>query len=87
MPEAASPSPAASAAWTSWCGTCSNKSAGVDLPTAVRMATLTPATIIGLQDEIGSLAAGKRADLLLLDGELNVTRVFLDGEAVTFHTS
>ena len=60
---------------------------GLDLPTAVRMATLTPATIIGLQDEIGSLAAGKRADLLLLDGELNVTSVFLDGEAVTLHTS
>ena len=60
---------------------------GLDLPTAVRMATLTPATIIGLQDEIGSLAAGKRADLLLLDGELNVTRVFLDGEAVTLHAS
>ena len=56
---------------------------GLDLPTAVCMATLTPATIIGLQDEIGSLAAGKRADLLLLDVELNVTRVFLDGEAVT----
>jgi N-acetylglucosamine-6-phosphate deacetylase len=58
---------------------------GLDLPTAVRLATLTPATIIGLQDEIGSLAAGKRADLLFLDAELNVTRVFLDGEAVTLH--
>jgi N-acetylglucosamine-6-phosphate deacetylase len=56
---------------------------GVDLPTAVRMATLTPATIVGLQDEIGSLAAGKRADLLFLDAGLNVTRVFLDGEVVT----
>ena len=32
---------------------------GLDLPTAVRMATLTPATIIGLQDDIGSLAAGQ----------------------------
>ena len=56
---------------------------GLDLPTAVRMATLTPATIIGLQDEIGSLATGKRADLLFLDANLDVTRVFLDGEAVT----
>lgn len=60
---------------------------GLDLPTAVRMASLTPATIIGLQDEIGSLAAGKRADLLFLDAELNVTKVFLDGEAVALHTS
>lgn len=55
---------------------------GLDLPAAVRMASLTPATIIGLQDEIGSLAAGKRADLVLLDRELNVTRVFVDGETI-----
>ena len=58
---------------------------GLDLPTAVRMATLTPATIIGLQGDIGSLAAGKRADLLFLDTGLNVTSVFVDGEAVTLH--
>jgi len=51
------------------------------------MASLTPATIIGLQDEIGSLAAGKRADLLFLDAALNVTNVFLDGEAVVLYTS
>jgi N-acetylglucosamine-6-phosphate deacetylase len=55
---------------------------GLDLPTAVRMASLTPATIIGLQDEIGSLAAGKRADLVFLDNGLNVSRVFVDGEVV-----
>jgi N-acetylglucosamine-6-phosphate deacetylase len=54
---------------------------GLDLPTAVRMASLTPAMIIGLQDEIGSLAVGKRADLLFLDAELEITRVFVDGEA------
>jgi N-acetylglucosamine-6-phosphate deacetylase len=54
---------------------------GLDLPTAVRMASLTPAMIIGLPDEIGSLAVGKRADLLFLDAELEITRVFVDGEA------
>jgi N-acetylglucosamine-6-phosphate deacetylase len=53
---------------------------GVNLTAAVRMASLTPATILGLQDEIGSLAAGKRADLLFLDGGLNVTKMFLAGE-------
>ena len=52
---------------------------GLDLPAAVRMATLTPATILGLQDEIGSLAVGKRADLLFLDAHLNVTRVLVEG--------
>lgn len=64
-----------------------HRQVGLDLPTAVRMATLTPATIVGLQDEIGSLAVGKRADLLLLDAELNVARVVLDGEAVMHHAS
>jgi N-acetylglucosamine-6-phosphate deacetylase len=60
---------------------------GLDLPTVVRMATLTPATIVGLQDDIGSLAPGKRADLLFLDAELRVTKVFLDGEPVALHPS
>ena len=55
---------------------------GLDLPIAVRMATLTPARIAGLEGEIGSLAPGKRADLLLLDAGLNVLRAFVDGEAV-----
>jgi len=55
---------------------------GLNLPTAVRMASLTPATILGLDDEIGSLAPGKRADLLFLDAALGVTKVFVDGEEV-----
>jgi len=56
---------------------------GLELPAAVRMATLTPATIIGWQDEIGSLAKGKRADLLFLDADLHVSAVFLDGVATS----
>jgi N-acetylglucosamine-6-phosphate deacetylase len=60
---------------------------GLDRATAVRMATLTPATIVGLQHEIGSLAPGKRADLLFLDAGLNVTRVFLDGEQALLQPS
>jgi N-acetylglucosamine-6-phosphate deacetylase len=57
---------------------------GLDLPAAVRMATLTPAAIAGLQDDVGCLAEGRRADLLFLDADLNVTQVFLDGEPVSF---
>ena len=52
---------------------------GVDLPTAVRMASLTPARTLGLDRQIGSLEAGKRADFLLLDADLNVRAVYLDG--------
>jgi N-acetylglucosamine-6-phosphate deacetylase len=43
------------------------------------MASLTPATIIGRQDELGSIEVGKRADLVVLDRELKVRRVFVDG--------
>ena len=56
---------------------------GLELPAAVRMATLTPAAIIGWQDQIGSLAPGKRADLLFLDADLQVTTVLVDGVATS----
>jgi N-acetylglucosamine-6-phosphate deacetylase len=57
--------------------------AGLDLPAAVRMASLTPATIIGWQDEIGSLSTGKRADLVFLDANLQVSTVLVDGVATS----
>jgi N-acetylglucosamine-6-phosphate deacetylase len=49
------------------------------LPEVIRMATLTPARILGRDAELGSLEPGKRADLLVLDHELQVRRVFVDG--------
>jgi N-acetylglucosamine-6-phosphate deacetylase len=56
--------------------------AGVDLFTAVRMASLTPATILGLQADFGSLEAGKHADVLILNHQLEIQRVFVGGEEV-----
>jgi N-acetylglucosamine-6-phosphate deacetylase len=53
---------------------------GVPLAQVVRMATLTPARISGQDHEIGSIAPGKRADLLGLDRELQVKQVYLAGE-------
>jgi N-acetylglucosamine-6-phosphate deacetylase len=52
---------------------------GVPLEVAVRMASLTPARIAGWDHEIGSLAPGKRADLVVLDRELHVRQVYRDG--------
>ena len=46
---------------------------GVSLVETVRMASLTPARIAGLGRETGSIEVGKRADLVVLDRELNVT--------------
>jgi N-acetylglucosamine-6-phosphate deacetylase len=45
----------------------------------IKMASLTPARIAGWDAEIGSLAAGKRADIVVLDKDLQVQRVFKDG--------
>jgi len=59
-----------------------HRTAGVPLPEAVRMASLTPARIIGLNAEIGSLHVGKRADLLVLDAELSVKQVYVGGSRV-----
>jgi N-acetylglucosamine-6-phosphate deacetylase len=47
---------------------------------AVRMGSLTPAERVGMQKEIGSLARGKRADVLVLNRDLRVKRVFIGGE-------
>jgi N-acetylglucosamine-6-phosphate deacetylase len=46
------------------------------------MATLTPARIAGWDRELGSIAVGKRADLLVLGSDLTVRRVFRDGEEI-----
>ncbi|MBA4062957.1 MAG: N-acetylglucosamine-6-phosphate deacetylase [Isosphaera sp.] len=59
-----------------------HRSAGVPLPEAVRMATLTPARILGVDAGVGSLEAGKRADLVVLDAELNVRQVYVGGERI-----
>jgi imidazolonepropionase-like amidohydrolase len=42
--------------------------AGLSPADALRAATIWPAEFLGMSDSIGSIATGKRADLLLLDG-------------------
>jgi N-acetylglucosamine-6-phosphate deacetylase len=50
------------------------------LPELIRMASLTPARLAGLQAERGSLEVGKRADILVLDEQLQLREVWLAGE-------
>ncbi|MGI8980292.1 MAG: N-acetylglucosamine-6-phosphate deacetylase [Pirellulaceae bacterium] len=45
----------------------------------IKMASLTPARIAGWDPEIGSLAPGKRADIVVLSRDWQVQRVFKDG--------
>ena len=56
------------------------------LSEVIRMASLTPAERAGVADEVGSLAPGKRADVLVLNQRLRVKGVFLGGEAVSSAT-
>lgn len=49
------------------------------LAAAVQMTSTTPARALGL-DHVGSLRAGRDADLVVLDQDLHVTAVMADGE-------
>ncbi|HJT82007.1 MAG TPA: amidohydrolase family protein [Chthoniobacterales bacterium] len=43
--------------------------AGIPAPEVLRMATLTPATVMGVTNDRGVIAAGKMADMILVDGD------------------
>ncbi len=55
------------------------ESMDLSLPDAFRMASLTPATILGVSDRKGSLEVGKDADVVILDDDLRVTRTVARG--------
>ena len=52
----------------------------VERDVAVRMASTTPAAVLGLEHERGHIAAGYRADLVLLSPEGEVRGVWVAGE-------
>ncbi len=56
--------------------------AGMSLVEAVRAATWNPARALGIQGQLGSLGAGKTADLVLLSPELDVVATYVAGECV-----
>jgi N-acetylglucosamine-6-phosphate deacetylase len=58
------------------------KMTGIDLPTAVRMASLNPARQIGLSETKGSIEIGKDADIILFDENINVKRTIIKGVTV-----
>ncbi len=55
---------------------------GIPLESAVTAATIAPAKAIKRDDEIGSLEKGKAADLVLLDPQLRVKAVFINGKRI-----
>jgi imidazolonepropionase-like amidohydrolase len=61
--------------------------AGLDRDTALRAVTINPAKIMGVQDRIGSLEAGKDADFCVWSGDpldfySKVERAYIDGREI-----
>lgn len=55
------------------------KHTGASLVEVMKCASYNPAKALGLTDR-GEIAVGKRADLVIVDGKMNVKKVFLNGE-------
>jgi N-acetylglucosamine-6-phosphate deacetylase len=51
----------------------------VDVPTALAMASRVPAEFLRLDAELGRIAPGYRANLVLLDDDLKVRTTWIDG--------
>lgn len=56
--------------------------AGIPLEDVARMASETPARIMGVYDRKGSLASGKDADIMMFDRDLNLTGVVQMGREI-----
>jgi len=55
------------------------KATKAPLHEVIRMASLTPARVLGVEKHVGSLEAGKQADLLVLNPDLQIQQVYVDG--------
>lgn len=55
---------------------------GISKEEAILSATLNPAKALGCDQEIGSIAPGKRADFILCDENLNRKKVYLAGKEI-----
>ena len=56
--------------------------AGVPLIDAVHMMTLTPARILHIDKEKGSLEIGKDADIVIFDNQININNTILKGHVI-----
>jgi N-acetylglucosamine-6-phosphate deacetylase len=56
---------------------------GLDIVEAARMASEYPAEFLGVGHELGRIAPGYRANLVLMDDELDVQKTWIDGLAST----
>ena len=55
-------------------------SLGIPMNEAVKMGSINPARDLGISDDYGSIREGKKASLVLTDGQLNISAVWVAGE-------
>jgi len=55
---------------------------GIDEADAVRAATYNPACALGVQDKVGTIAAGKLADFIICRSDYTGRRVFIGGKEI-----
>lgn len=55
---------------------------GVEQAEALRMASLYPAEFLGIAAQVGRIAVGQRADLVLLDTQGQVTATYIGGQQI-----
>lgn len=58
------------------------KHTGCSMVDAFKMASRNPARVLGLDAGIGTVAVGKKANLVFVDGQFNVQKVLLEGKLV-----
>jgi len=56
--------------------------AEISLIDSVRMMTETPARIMGIHNRKGSLVAGKDADIIIFDNEIDIKMTIVDGRII-----
>ena len=56
--------------------------ADVSLINAIRMMTLTPARILHIDKSKGSLEAGKDADIVIFDNQINIIHTISEGHVI-----
>ena len=76
------PAFAGSVAQTNWLVRNMVSLAGASLSDAVKMASLTPARILGIDSIKGSIDRGKDADIVVFDDEINIRLTMVNGSIV-----
>lgn len=59
-----------------------HKTMGLDMDEVSRILCLQPAALMGMDGEIGSIEKGKLADLVVCDDDINISKVYIGGNAV-----